>query len=491
MKLASLLGSLINKPIEDCEIFGIQNDSRQVKPGYLFLAYPGAIADGRNYIKQAIDLGARAIVYEDGELPFSGDYLTKVPLIPITNLNKLLSIIAARFYSNPTKSLSITGVTGTNGKTTIAYQLARAHELLGVSSAYIGTLGHGSVSDLRTLENTTPDALCLQKLFYDYKQNGVNEVCMEVSSHALSQGRADSINFSQAIYTNLSHEHLDYHHTMQSYAEAKALLFKVPSLEAAILNKDDAFVNIMSAALPKNCKKLTYGMHENADIQALNCQYSLTGSEFEVKSDFGLQPIKIKSIGAFNIYNSLAVYSSLLMHGYSNSDIRPIMEQLQPSVGRMEIVADEPCVIIDFAHTPEALKSVLLTLVQLRECSDLDRKIWIIFGCGGDRDTLKRPIMGKIASEYADYVVLTSDNPRREDPEQIITEISNGLIPTAKALRIVDRKKAISKVLQMANPQDIILISGKGHETYQQIGDKKIIFSDKHLVQDILNIFNY
>ncbi|MDF1757113.1 MAG: UDP-N-acetylmuramoyl-L-alanyl-D-glutamate--2,6-diaminopimelate ligase [Legionellaceae bacterium] len=486
MNLESLLSSLVDQPILNCEVLGIHNDSRQIKPGFLFVAYPGAISDGRNYIDQAIDLGAVAIVYEPKDFCVSEQSSSKVPHIPIPNLARSMATIAAKFFDYPSKSLSITGITGTNGKTTIAYQLANAHDLMGRSSAYIGTLGQGNIKSLEKLNNTTPDSLCLQSLFANYLDSGVDEVCMEVSSHALQEGRVDEVDFNQAIYTNLSHEHLDYHHTMKAYAEAKSKLFQSPSISVAILNNDCPYVNIMDQARHESCKKITYGLEDGCDVRAINCVYSLSGSEFDIKTSFGSQHVKVKNIGAFNIYNSLAVYCSLLAHGYSSKDVGQVLEKLEPSAGRMEIVANNPCVIVDFAHTPDALKNVLLTLSSLKSMSDTKRNIWAVFGCGGDRDTAKREVMGRIASEFADVVVLTSDNPRTEDPDKIISEIAKGLLSTTRALKFTDRKEAIEQTVSMADTNDIIVIAGKGHEEYQIVGSKKIKFSDKGLVQELL-----
>lgn len=487
MQLSELLSPWYSASIPTCDLIGLHNDSRQVKPGFLFIAYPGTATDGRIYIQQAIQLGAIAVVYDPIEVPTSVQLSGTIPCIPIPHLSSLLAAITSRFYDNPSSTLSVTGVTGTNGKTTIAYQLAQAHGLLGMSAAYIGTLGQGDVGDLKPLMNTTPDALCLQQLFYEYKQYGVKQVCMEVSSHALSEQRVANIDFSQAIYTNLSHEHLDYHHTMQAYAEAKASLFAIPTLKWAIINHDDDFSSQMDLARSKNCQRLTYGLHEGCDVRAIHCQYSMKGSEFDVTSPWGTRRVHVKSIGAFNVYNSLAVYSSLLAHGYAIDNVVSVMTKLNPSPGRMEVVAHEPCVLVDYAHTPDALENVLTTLVRLKLQDTSSRRIWVVFGCGGDRDKTKRPIMGRIASQLADQVIITSDNPRTEVPDQIVDDIVAGLLPTTDVTTILDRKEAIHHVLQRADKQDIILIAGKGHEAYQQIGRERFAFSDQDVVRDFLS----
>jgi UDP-N-acetylmuramoyl-L-alanyl-D-glutamate--2,6-diaminopimelate ligase len=482
MKLSELLHPWVMTTISDCDVVGLQNDSRKVKPGYLFLAYPGAAADGRLFIQQAIISGAVAIVYDPEKLPSTRVLPSHIPCFPVPQLGMKLAAIASRFYDYPTRALSITGVTGTNGKTTIAYQLAQAYSLLGGHAAYIGTLGQGQVQALEPLLNTTPDALSLQQFLHEYQQAGIQHVCMEVSSHALSQGRVDQIDFTQGIYTNLSHEHLDYHHTMQAYADAKALLFEKPSLQWAIINDDDEYSSLMMRNMGAACKKLTYGLNDGCDVRAVNWQISMSGSQLEVVSPWGKHDVRVNLLGKFNIYNSLAVFASLLANGVAVTDAVQVMGKLKASPGRMEVVAQKPCVIVDYAHTPDALDNVLSTLGQLKK-----GRLGVVFGCGGDRDKTKRPMMGRIASQYADFVIVTSDNPRSEDPLRIVEDVAEGLLPTIKAIKIVDREQAIDQGLQMAGDLDILLIAGKGHEAYQQIGKERFVFSDQDVVRKLLS----
>jgi len=483
MKLIELLRPWLSGKMPDCSICGLQNDSRHVKPGDLFVAYPGATADGRLFIQQAINAGAVAIVFEPENMPDACSLPHDVPCVPVPQLGKKLAAIASRFYDHPTRALSVTGVTGTNGKTTIAYQLAQAYGLLGQKAAYIGTVGQGDVRALQPLLNTTPDGLCLQQLLNEYRLNGVRQLCMEVSSHALSQGRVEEIDFTGAIYTNLTHDHLDYHQTMQAYAEAKSKLFAMPTLKWAVINHDDPYSEMMLETLSPTCQKYTYGLKENCDVRAVNFQISMSGSEFEVVSPWGRHTVRVNLLGKFNVYNSLAVFTSLLAQGMAVDDVVNVMHELKASPGRMEVVIAKPCVIVDYAHTPDALENVLTTLSQLKQ-----GRLGVVFGCGGDRDKTKRPIMGRIASQYADFVIVTSDNPRTEEPEQIVNEVVQGLLPTAKALLIVNREEAIQQALTMADPQDIILIAGKGHESYQQIGTKRFDFSDQDVVRKLLGV---
>jgi UDP-N-acetylmuramoyl-L-alanyl-D-glutamate--2,6-diaminopimelate ligase len=477
MKLVDLLKDVYTLPLPDCTVRGLHNDSRYIKPGFLFFAYPGVATDGRLFCTEAIAAGAVAVVYEPTQLPALFDVDSSVIYVPIPQLALRLSLIARRFYDDSSCALSVTGVTGTNGKTTIAYQLAQAYALLGKRSAYIGTIGQGEVHALQPIGNTTPDALCLQEFFHQYRQQGIQQVCMEVSSHALVQQRVAGIEFTQAIYTNLSHEHLDYHGTMDAYASAKACLFATETLESAVINYDDAYKDVMLLALPNTCHAITYGFKEGADVRALNVCVSMTGSSFEVSSPWGRHTMHVKALGVFNIYNSLAVFASLMARGYLIQDVIPVMADLLASPGRMERVIQEPCVIVDYAHTPDALENVLQTLVQLKTA-----RLWVVFGCGGDRDRSKRPMMGRIASQYADVVIVTSDNPRSEDPDLILKDIIAGVLPDTDVIQIPDRLCAIHHALEHADKTDIILIAGKGHESYQQIGTMRIHFSDQDVV---------
>lgn len=482
MRLLTLLAPFFEvlPQSDDPEIKGLTNDSRQVVPGDLFIAYPGAVTDGRQYIEQVIEAGAIAIVYEPFGYALPAEYATTVPFIALPNLNTYLSSIASRFYNFPSKKLYVTGVTGTNGKTTIAYQLAQAYQLLGRKASYVGTLGYGEVQSLKPMANTTPDALCLQSLLQHNVASDIPYCCMEVSSHALSLGRVDDIHFTQAIYTNLSLDHLDFHQTMDAYAWAKALLFSKPTLQAAIINQDDSYHELMEKQVPSTCRTLLYGLTQRADVQAISWAFSLSGSTVEVASPWGQHTLHLQSLGRFNIYNALAVFTSLMVSGVDSVEaIVEVMSQLKPSPGRMEIVAQKPCVIVDYAHTPDALENVLSTLVELKP-----RQLWVVFGCGGDRDKTKRPVMGRIASQFADVVVLTNDNPRTEAPEVILHEIRQGMPVDYSAHVIPSRREAIHYVLNQAGDEDIILIAGKGHEHYQIIGRETVPFSDQDVVSD-------
>lgn len=483
MKLSALL-SIFDLTLEsDVHIHDVQNDSRHIKPGDLFIAYPGAVTDGRHYIQQAIQAGAAAVLYDPVDFSLDSDLVNTIPLIAMPQLSKKLAMIAIHFYHHPADQLSVTGVTGTNGKTTIAYQLAQAYDLLGNHAAYIGTIGQGDVHALKPLANTTPDALCIQHLLHDYVADGIQQVCMEVSSHALSLGRVEGIGFCQAIYTNLSHEHLDFHGSMDAYAKAKASLFAIPTVQCAVINQDDAYSMLIQQHVPSTCRLLTYGIDHVADVRAMTWQTGMSGSTIDVVSPWGQHQLHTQSLGRFNLYNTLAVFTSLMASEIASVDaVVEVIGQLKPSPGRMEIVAQNPCVIVDYAHTPDALENVLLTLVELKP-----QTLWIVFGCGGDRDRTKRPLMGRVASQYAHVVVLTNDNPRSEDPELIIQEIRQGMPANSHIHSIADRRAAIQYALNNANANDIILIAGKGHEDYQIIGSQRFVFSDQCVVREILS----
>ncbi|MBN9230042.1 MAG: UDP-N-acetylmuramoyl-L-alanyl-D-glutamate--2,6-diaminopimelate ligase [Legionella sp.] len=481
MKLASILtpwADSIDFHDTDIEILGIQNDSRLVTAGDLFIAYPGAKADGRLFLDSAVAAGAVAILYEAEDIPVPVKPNFSIPCLAVPHLVEKLPEIASRFYQQPSQTLHVIGVTGTNGKTTIAFQLAQALELLGEHAAYIGTIGQGRVNQLHPLDNTTPDALQLQKLLASYRDSGIKYVCMEVSSHALALHRVDAIQFTQAIFTNLTLDHLDFHQTMAHYAQAKAKLFSYGSLQQAIINIDDPYAAQMTQALNAQVELITYGMQNPCKLNVKHWQMDIRGTQITIDSGWGEFQVHMNALGVFNIYNTLALFGCLVSAGFTPENVIRAIADLKPAPGRLEIVAQKPCVLVDYAHTPDALENALQTLKQLPH-----QHLWVIFGCGGNRDRSKRPLMGKIASNYADFVVITSDNPRHEEPESIIADIAQGISTDHQVKIIIKREEAIAFALKQAQPDDIILIAGKGHEDYQQIGDVKYPFSDQEVVQ--------
>lgn len=481
MQLQELVFPWYPGSLPTIEIAALCADSRAVKPGSLFLAYPGTHFDARAYIAEAIASGAAAVLFDakDFSLP-SHDW--DVPCLPIENLTAKLGEIAVRFYDYPASKLNIIGVTGTNGKTTIAYQLAQAYSLLGRRAYYIGTIGQGPWDALSTINNTTPGALELQALLADYVKLGVTEVCMEVSSHALAQHRTTGIRFAQAIFSNLSLDHLDYHETMEAYATAKAKLFEGRDLGAAILNADDAASERMKHAVASNVAVYEYGCNPRAVFHLHESKLALSHTQLSFTTPSGLLQSRIQAPGAFNVYNALAVAASLSVSGYPNSVIAELLPKLKAAPGRMECILNEPLVFMDYAHTPDALENVLQTLKPLAK-----GRVLTVFGCGGDRDKSKRPLMAAAAARYSDICIVTSDNPRTEVPEAIIKDILAGLPKTTVFEAIVDRREAMRRALELAEPQDIILLAGKGHETYQIIGEKKFDFDEKCIIAELAN----
>lgn len=485
MKLAELLKPWFLNNCPDITISGLNNDSRQITSNCAFLAYPGAQFDGRNYIKQALEAGANAVIYDPISWSIDESICSNQVMIPVPDLVSHLAMIASRFYHHPARQLAITGITGTNGKTTIAYQLAQAHELLSNPSAYVGTLGFGAPANLQPLVNTTPDALCLQTILANFLTQGIKQINMEVSSHALDQKRVDAIEFQQAIFTNLTQDHLDYHVTMEAYAMAKSKLFQKHSLKWAIVNYDDNYASLMTKNIDKYCQCITYGRKEGSDVRVVDWQVNLKGTSIYVESPWGNHQLTLNALGFFNIYNALAIFTSLLAYGYEVSKVVAVMSKLKSSPGRMEIVNHQPYMIVDYAHTPDALENVLKTLSSVKK-----GKIILVFGCGGDRDKTKRPLMGTIAAKNADIIIITSDNPRTEDPESIIQDIKQGLPNTTSCHIIVNRKEAIAQAINLAEKKDIILVAGKGHEAYQQIGNIKHPFSDQDVLRELSTASN-
>lgn len=475
----------------------ITSDSRQVSVNDLFVAYPGESRDGRDYILPAIEQGATAVIYEADGFDWQqlGESVADIPHQAVSQLRYQVSQIAAEFYHYPSRQLWVIGVTGTNGKTTCSYWLAQCFAELKRTSAMIGTLGHGIVGQDCTLKanpNTTPDAICLQAWMADYLAQGAEVVSMEVSSHGLDQGRVNAVEFDVAIFTNLSRDHLDYHGTMEAYGQAKRRLFDCPSLRCSIINIDDDFGRQIAHDLRyQNKLVLTYGIAdatnnshgEVADVRVIDGVMSAQGMYLRVVTPHGETELRAQVVGEFNIYNLLAVFSSLLISGVDLPTASAVISRLQSVPGRMQQLggAEKPLVIVDYAHTPDALEKVLKSLR-----TNCHGKLICLFGCGGNRDSGKRPEMGALANELADIVVVTSDNPRDEDALQIIEQISTH-IAQDKLNICVDRAQAIALAVGMARSGDVVLVAGKGHECYQEIAGTRFPFSDAETVQQILS----
>jgi UDP-N-acetylmuramyl-tripeptide synthetase len=458
-------------------------DSRQVVPGALFLAYPGVHSDGRRYIGQAVAAGASAVLWESQG--FAWDAAIKVANLGVSQLKNQVAEIAAEFYQYPSRKLDVIGVTGTNGKTSVSQWIAQAMQALGEKTAVIGTIGSGfadvSGNGLVETNNTTPDAILLQKMLADYASQGAVAVAMEVSSHGLDQGRVNAIEFDFAVFTNLTRDHLDYHQTMDAYASAKRKLFDWPSLRTAVVNVDDDFGKEMAESLRVSSKSIvTYGLVQG-DVRADKLTLSANGISMKVITPQGVAVLSAPVLGRFNAYNLLAVLATLLARQVPLGDAISAIAQIKPVDGRMQQFGgkDKPLVVVDYAHTPDALENVL---VSLRE--QTQGKLICVFGCGGDRDAGKRPLMGSIAEKYAHHVVVTSDNPRNENPALIIEQIVNGM--TVLPSIAPDRAVAIQQAIKFANKDDVVLLAGKGHEEYQEIGGLRTPFSDIAVAQSAL-----
>ena len=464
----------------------IATDSRKVTQGSLFLAYPGDTVDGRDYIADAIKNGASAVIWEalKGAENFEWNPDWSIENIAIKDLRLQSSNIASQFYKTPSEKLWMIGVTGTNGKTSITQWLSQCFNYLHRKTAVIGTLGNGLPNQLNETNNTTPDAVLLQGMLADYVQQAVEVVAMEVSSHGLHQGRVRGVNFDVAILSNLTRDHLDYHHTFEAYAAAKRSLFEYGDLKCAVLNADDAFGQALEQDLKAAGKTvLTYGI-EQGDVRAENVRFGNTDFSFDAVTPKGNALVKASLVGKFNVYNVLAVLATLLVSNVSLTDAVAAIAQIESAKGRMQMLGGGgvPLVVVDYAHTPDALEKVLETLK-----AQASAKLICVFGCGGNRDKGKRLEMGAVASKLADAVVVTSDNPRDEAPEAIIEDILKGMHNNFMVEQ--DRAKAILVGILSAKPSDIVLIAGKGHEEYQEIKGKKTHFSDIEQAKDVLKIY--
>ena len=456
----------------------ISNDSRHVKKNSIFLAYPGIHTDGRKYIAEALKKGAKAIVYEKKNFTWQQSW--DASHYGINDLKNNEGEIAHIFFKKPSKELLTIGITGTNGKTTCAYWISEIQNLLGKKTGLIGTLGYG-YKKLKPHVYTTPDAIFNHRILKEFKTEKIKSVVMEVSSHALSQGRVNGILFDVAVFTNLSRDHLDYHLNFKNYFDAKKKLFHFRSLKVAVINIDDAYGKKLKLSLVQNkTKVITYGI-KNGDIRASHIEYSLSSTTFQLITKKETYKVKAPIVGEFNVYNLLAVISGLVGSGLPIQKVIKQVSHISQVPGRMERLGTKltPQVFIDYAHTPDALKKALRTLKDQTE-----GKLVCVFGCGGDRDKGKRKEMAEAASDLADTNFITSDNPRSESPKKIISEISRSMSGAYKIE--IDRHKAIFKAIEQAKTQDIILIAGKGHETYQEINGVRYPFSDKKYVKKAL-----
>lgn len=474
----------------DREVSSICFDTRQIKPDSVFIAIKGEKQDGHDFLSQAAALGAIALVVESRQkVPSDYPYL----VIEIADTRSALDMLASRFYSYPSQELFCFGVTGTNGKTSITYILEHILNDQNKKTAVIGTISHRLQNEVWPSEMTTPDPVTMQSRLREFVQKGAAAVAMEVSSHALDQKRVNSVNFNTVIFSNLTLDHLDYHKTMQKYFEAKQKLFtdlmwltlKAPKF--AVINIDDSYGRRLKVA--DEVIAWTYGQQES-DFQFKIIKMNFVETEFEIKTAVETSHIKLPVTGVHTIYNIVGSCAAALSFGISIEKSFQALQTFKGVPGRLERVEShsEKIVFVDYAHTPDALENVLNSLRQIREASKSKNKIITLFGCGGDRDKTKRPVMAGIAARLSDQVVVTSDNPRTEDPQSIIDDIVKGFHEKQMHFTIeVDRERAIAKAISMAADGDVVLIAGKGHEDYQIIGTEKRDFSDRAVARKYLH----
>lgn len=459
------------------------NDSRKAAPGVVFAAYPGETRDGRDYIPQAVAQRVDGVLWDAAD--YQWDPALRVPNVGVVDLRHRIGEIAAHIYGEPARAMHMIGITGTNGKTSVAHWIAQSFTWLARKTAVIGTVGNGFPGALTPTLNTTPDAIALQQRLAHYRQQGATACAMEVSSHGLAQGRVNGTAFNVAVLTNLSRDHLDYHGDMENYAAAKARLFNWPGLEYAVLNVDDAFGQQLEAQT-RSARVAGYGFSRGAVVgEAL--RLTRAGLAMKVRTDWGNADVAAPLVGRFNAANLLAVLTTLLVSGVKLDDAVAALAHVVPPPGRMETLGGgaHPLVVVDYAHSPDALDKVL---AALRESVEGGRVI-CVFGCGGNRDKGKRPLMGDVAAKAADEVWVTSDNPRHESPRAIIDDILAGVRKTGAkhALHVeIDRARAIFEAIGGAHQGDVVLIAGKGHEDYQEIGDERHPFSDAAMARKAL-----
>ena len=487
--LSSLLspwGNFSSSKIDSIQVQALKLDSRQISNGDVFVAVIGHAIDGRQFIPTAIKQGAAAVIaqacdeYPQGSVAF----VDEIPVVYIENLNQSLSQLAGRLYSS--EAMKLIGITGTNGKTTISQLITQWLDLIGQRSAVMGTTGNGFLDDLKTAANTTGSAIEIQKTLSELAQQGAAYAAMEISSHGLVQGRVKDLTFSAAVFTNLSRDHLDYHGTMEEYALAKQSLFTQHTCQAAIINIDDSVGYSWMKELPDAVAVSLEPVSDfKKSIWATQVSYAETGIELSFDGYFGEGHLSVPLIGQFNASNVLVAFATLLSLDIDKQTLIDTASQLKPVIGRMELfqTPKKAKVVVDYAHTPDALEKALSALRV--HCSG---QLWVIFGCGGDRDIGKRPMMAETAERFADKIILSDDNPRSEDPRLIVEDMLAGLNKADEAYVEHDRYEAAKLALTHASANDIILLAGKGHEDYQVLKNETVHYSDRESAIELLGI---
>ena len=466
----------------DVAIAKIEFDSRKVESNAAFVAIKGTLSDGHDYIEKAIALGANVIVCEQ----FPETIVQGITYVQVNDTNEALAYLSANFYDNPSEKIKLVGVTGTNGKTTIASLLYQLFKKAGYKVGLLSTVKIMVDTEEFKATHTTPDSLKLNYYLDQMVQEGCEFCFMEVSSHGIHQKRTAALEFAGGIFTNLSHDHLDYHNTFAEYRDVKKAFFDyLPKSAFAITNSDDKNGAIMLQNT--KAKKITYALKSYADYKAQILENQLSGLLLKINDN----EVWVKLIGSFNAYNLLAIYAVAVELGIEQFEALRLLSELESVSGRFQFIVSDTKItaIVDYAHTPDALENVLQTIENIRTKNE---QLITVVGCGGDRDKTKRPVMANIASTLSDKAIFTSDNPRTENPEIIIQEMEKGVEPQnfKKTISILDRKQAIKTACQLANPNDIILIAGKGHETYQEINGVRYDFDDLQIVTELLQQLN-
>lgn len=497
--LATILEGIVSiAHHQNVVVEGLSLDSKAIKPGYCFVALQGSSGHGLQHLDEATAAGASAILCDEWAQKYMPEKVGVIPIIVVEGLRERLAVVSNRFFDYPSKRISTVAITGTNGKTTIGSIIAVALQQTNGAAAYIGTLGAGLWHNLEPSANTTPDLLTVQHYLASFNAQGIKSCAMEVSSHALAQGRVDGIQFDVAVFSNLTHEHLDYHGSMEAYGKAKQRLFTNDRMQGespagcdqqplanAVINVDDPFGREILQKLDPSTVKWPYGVSVESGryprlTTATEIDMSLDGISMRVSSPAGEGVVRSKLIGHFNVSNLLATIASLGALQWTFSEIKKALANVSGVPGRMDVISlasvpdlSLPTVVIDYAHTPDALEQALESLRDLTQ-----GRLICVFGCGGDRDQEKRARMGAIAEKLADSVVVTSDNPRSEVPRDIIMQIISGQVTPQATLVEEDRETAIRHAIKIANPKDVVLIAGKGHESYQIFGAERVTFSD-------------
>ena len=460
------------------EIGGISYNSKKTRHDDVFICLTGEHVDGHEYAEEAVTNGACLCIVERR-------LNLDIPQIVVADTSQVIAQVSDLFYSSPSQKLNLIGVTGTNGKTTVTHLIQKLYESENQKCALIGTLGNKMSSDdsYHDAKHTTPQAPELQELFYEIYEKNIPNVVMEVSSHALAQHRVDYCEFNGAVLTNLTQDHLDFHITMNNYFKAKAKLFEdLCAGDFAVINVDDEYATRFMEVISLNVNIFKYGIKNDADVKAENINFDNTGASFTCNVQGKKYDVKLKMNGMFSVYNVLAAITTALALGFDIENSIRTLETISGVAGRFEVVVNKPTVIVDYAHTPDGLENVLKAA---REITPESGNLICIFGCGGDRDATKRPKMGAIAEKLADKVIVTSDNPRSEDPQQIITDILAGFKSTNNVIVEPDRELAIKEAYKLANANDIVLVAGKGHEDYQILAHETIHFDDREKVREI------